>query len=226
MRRIQSVDRSLDILEALANSDRPMGVSEIGKQLGIHVATTHGILATLLSRGYVEQEEGTNRYRLGYKFYQLARLYINQCDLHQAALPHLHDLRTALGERVSLATLRNFDIVFLIVLDSYHLLRLKPNVENSTRIHCTAIGKVLLAFQPTSDIEYYLEIQNSFVTLPTLSATRTPSEALRRIWQGYALMKRRKSKGFLALGPLYSTPTGSSRGQCRRPSQRSVWTGD
>ncbi|MGI6559534.1 MAG: IclR family transcriptional regulator [Limnochordia bacterium] len=202
MRRIQSVDRSLDILEALANSDRPMGVSEIGKQLGIHVATTHGILATLLSRGYVEQEEGTNRYRLGYKFYQLARLYINQCDLHQAALPHLHDLRTALGERVSLATLRNFDIVFLIVLDSYHLLRLKPNVENSTRIHCTAIGKVLLAFQPTSDIEYYLEhtelVRYTANTIGDKDAFLKHLEEIRA--QGYALNEEEEIEGVFGIG--------------------------
>jgi IclR family KDG regulon transcriptional repressor len=202
VRRIQSVDRSLDILEALANSDRPMGVSELGKQLGLHVATTHGILTTLLSRGYVEQEDETNRYRLGYKFYQMARLYINKCDLHQVALPHLHDLRSALGERVSLAALRNFEIVFLIVLDSYHLLRLKPSVENSTHVHCTAIGKVLLAFQTTSYIDCYLENMELLRYTPnTICDKDAFLQHLDEIRvKGYALNEEEEIEGVFGIG--------------------------
>jgi IclR family KDG regulon transcriptional repressor len=82
LRRIQSIDRTLNIVEALANAKEPVGLSELARHLGLHVSTLYGLISTLVARGYVEQDKDTNRYQLGYKFYQMGRLYINNNDLH------------------------------------------------------------------------------------------------------------------------------------------------
>ena len=52
--RVQSLDRALDLIEALAGADE-LGVSELAAQTGLVPSTTHRLLATLVARGYVAQ---------------------------------------------------------------------------------------------------------------------------------------------------------------------------
>ena len=69
--RVQSVDRALDVLEALGAADH-LGVSEIAARTGLVVSTTHRLLAGLADRGYVRQAEAHGHYSLGFKVLELA----------------------------------------------------------------------------------------------------------------------------------------------------------
>ena len=68
--RVQSLDRALDLLEALAGADE-LGVSEIAAQTGLVPSTAHRLLGTLVARGYAAQNPTTGRYLLGYKLLEL-----------------------------------------------------------------------------------------------------------------------------------------------------------
>ena len=68
--RVQSLERALDLLEALAGADE-LGVSEIAAQTGLVPSTAHRLLGTLVARGYASQNPTTGRYLLGYKMLEL-----------------------------------------------------------------------------------------------------------------------------------------------------------
>ena len=68
--RVQSLERALDLLEALAGTDE-LGVSEIAAQTGLVPSTAHRLLGTLVARGYAAQNPATGRYLLGYKLLEL-----------------------------------------------------------------------------------------------------------------------------------------------------------
>ena len=62
---VQSVERALELLEALAEPREAKGVSELARATGLPVATIHRLLATMVSRGYVRQDTGSHKYTLG-----------------------------------------------------------------------------------------------------------------------------------------------------------------
>jgi DNA-binding IclR family transcriptional regulator len=82
---IQSVSHALDVLEVLPGR-RQLGVTELSKRLKLHKNNVFRLLATLESRGYIEQNRATENYRLGVRCLQLGRSYVEQMGL----LPQAH----------------------------------------------------------------------------------------------------------------------------------------
>ena len=68
---IQSLQRGFRILEVVTRSDKGVAVAEIARETGLHVSTAFHLLRTLVALGYVSQDDGTRRYRLGPKVFQL-----------------------------------------------------------------------------------------------------------------------------------------------------------
>lgn len=94
-------EHPLDVLDCFLADDE-LRVSEIARALGVAKSSAHRMLSTLLSRGFVEQNPGTGRYRLGLHIYELGQLSISRSRLRQAALPIMEDLRQRTGQTIHL----------------------------------------------------------------------------------------------------------------------------
>src|SRR6058998_1831475 len=81
---IQSIDRATAILKALASGPRRLGVSELADRLGLARPTVHGLLQTLQSHGFVEQDAYSEKYQLGPGLLQLGYSYLDLNELQQA----------------------------------------------------------------------------------------------------------------------------------------------
>lgn len=142
---IQSVRTALRLLETLSLNRGPMGVTEISRQMGTPKARVYRHLRTLLTEGYVEQDQDTEKYRLSIKLYHLGRSAGDQIDLLREArrvmqgLADRHNLSVSLGQPIN-------DGVFIV-----DIVRTDSPFEISTRpgyvlpYHVTAQGKVVLA---------------------------------------------------------------------------------
>src|SRR6478735_12056424 len=89
---IQSVDRAARILKALASGPRRLGVSQLADQLGLSRPTVHGLLQTLQSHGFVEQDEESGKYQLGAGLLHLGNSYLDLNELRSRALTHAERL--------------------------------------------------------------------------------------------------------------------------------------
>src|SRR3972149_2925670 len=89
---IQSVSRALDLLEAFSVKEGAWGVTELARKLKLHKNNVFRLLATLETRGYVEQDKETERYRLGAKVYEIAAVFLQHLDLRRQARPYLESL--------------------------------------------------------------------------------------------------------------------------------------
>src|SRR3989442_15343345 len=69
---IQSVARAVGVLQALADSEGELGVTELGRRLGVHKATASRLVATLAEHRLVERNPMTDKYRLGFGLIHLA----------------------------------------------------------------------------------------------------------------------------------------------------------
>ena len=153
---IQSVSHSLDVLEQFSGEAEELGVTELSKRLKLHKNNVFRLLATLESRGYIEQNRGTENYRLGVRCLQIGQRYADQMGLLQQARRIMADLAKSCRETVLLAICRNHTMVTIGAVESDRPVRIVPLLGDFLPLHCTAVGKVYLAFLPADEREQSL----------------------------------------------------------------------
>jgi DNA-binding IclR family transcriptional regulator len=154
--QVQSVARALGILELLAEESGELGVSELGRRLGVHKATASRLLSTLADHGLVERHPATDKYRLGFGLIHLAGVAMAGLDLVQQARPILEELAESTGETVNLAVLDSDRVMHIDQIASRRAVASVSWVGRRTPYHCTSNGKVLLAFAPDAERERLL----------------------------------------------------------------------
>lgn len=147
---LRSVGTALDVLECFA-IDGSLGVSDVARRLGIGKATAHRLLQTLVTRGFVEQDRGTGKYRLGMHLYELGHLAQARNTFRHAALPHLQAIATGTGYTVNLGVPDGADLVFVERIETGEGGEVLGHVGRRLPLHCTSSGKVIAAFNPAVD---------------------------------------------------------------------------
>ena len=143
--QIQSIARAAAVLRLLTVHPRPRALAELAAELRLPRGTVYGILRTLQTVGFVEQESDSRKYQLGPALLHIGSSYLNGSELRRRALGAAYTLATQAGEGVRIGTLHeNFVLVVhhvpgcderLMVLD----------VGGLMPLHATALGKALLA---------------------------------------------------------------------------------
>jgi IclR family pca regulon transcriptional regulator len=139
-----------------SSPDRPLlGISELGRQLGLNRSTTHRYVATLAGLGYLLQDPVTRKYRLGPRVLDLGFSAINSMELREIATPHLQELSDATGHTVNMAILDGDDIVYIERVrcsqPGQREIDLNLHVGSRLPAYCTSMGKVLLAHLPDAE---------------------------------------------------------------------------
>jgi len=172
MQRAATVDKSLDILEAIAQSDDGgLGIRELARRLKINPTTVHNLAWTLCERGYLRQTEATRRFILGPACHNLVRGGTRWRDLAQVAEPLVRQCQRDLDESIMLAALDGSEIVSLVYVPSSQALRVDEPGGMAARAYGTAVGKMLLSTLAERDIEAYLKTYPPFPYTPKTLAT-------------------------------------------------------
>ncbi len=154
---VQTLDRSLDVLEVLAQAEEALGVTEIGNRISLHKSTVHRILHTLCHRGYVEKVRDNDRYQLGIKIVELGIRFFNDLEIRKVASPVLNDLAKLLDEVVHLVLPNEGEVVYIDKAESSHVVSMHSKVGRRAPMHCTAVGKALLSTLPEEEVRHILE---------------------------------------------------------------------
>ncbi|MHB8074531.1 IclR family transcriptional regulator [Desulfosporosinus fructosivorans] len=154
---VQTLDRSLDVLEVLAQAEEALGVTEIGNRISLHKSTVHRILHTLCHRGYVERVRDNERYQLGIKIVELGMRFLNDLEIRKVASPVLNDLAKLLDEVVHLVLPDEGEVVYIDKAESSHVVSMHSKVGRRAPMHCTAVGKALLSTLPEEEVRHILE---------------------------------------------------------------------
>lgn len=139
----QAAHRMLALLQSFADSPQDLAASDLARRTGLTLSTAHRLLKVLTSSGFLEQDPGTARYRLGPSLAELGRLAYHRRGLHRAE-PELADLAARTGATADLAVRVGGHAVILAggSLD-------REGGRGLRRpLHSTALGKVLLAWDP------------------------------------------------------------------------------
>lgn len=157
---IQAVSHALDLLEQFHGDDvDELGVTELSKRLKLHKNNVFRLLATLESRGYIEQNKATENYRLGLKSLELGQTFIKKMGLLHQAKPVLEELVEACNETSYVAIFKDGYIVYLDVVETRLTVRVVSRVGTRLPSYCTAAGKVHLAYMSDEELDSYLPSQ-------------------------------------------------------------------
>jgi IclR family acetate operon transcriptional repressor len=150
---VQAVERAIDLLEAMTDAGGVVSLSHLAAVSDLPLPTIHRLVRTLAGRGYVRQES-SREYALGPR---LVRLGDTAGRLMETwARPHLAALVDALGESANMALLEGSQVVYVAQAPGRHSMRMFTEVGRRVSVHCTAVGKALLAGMPAARVREIL----------------------------------------------------------------------
>lgn len=152
---IQAVSHALDLMETFTDEAPELGITELSKKLRLHKNNVFRLLATLETRGYMEQNPITGNYHLGLKTLELRKNFIRQMSLLPQARPILLELAHECNETCYVAVMKEFRSVYLDVVETPQVVRIISRIGSRLPAHCTAAGKVQLAFLPEQELERF-----------------------------------------------------------------------
>lgn len=147
---VKSVSRALDIITLVSLKKGGLGVTEIANQIDINKSSVYRILSTLVQYGYVEQDNETGKYKLGYTFLDISSKLLESIDLRAEARMFLQELENETNEVIHLVVYDQGEVVYIEKLDGNETLRMHSKVGKRAPMHCTSVGKAILAHLPSS----------------------------------------------------------------------------
>ncbi len=185
--RIQSIQRAVLLLKAFDGDVGELGISELGRAVGLPKSTVARFLATLEHEGLVERVPHSEKYRLGFLLVRLAGRVTHFSDLRSVAQPALLRLSERSQESVHMGVLDGDEVVNVEQIAGPHLIRATNWIGLRTPLHCAANGKAMLAFQPDAMVARVLAGPLQPITPLTLTDPRLVRAELAAIReQGYA----------------------------------------
>jgi IclR family transcriptional regulator, acetate operon repressor len=148
---VGTLARGLDILELFAGESPELTQKEISERLGLPVPTVHRLTKLLAERGWLVRDAGSRRLRLGLGVARLLPALLSGLRLPELARDHLRGMAERTGETVNLAVLHGGEVVYLLSESGSRLLTLRSTIGLRLPVHCTALGKCLLAQLPDDD---------------------------------------------------------------------------
>ena len=205
--KLKSIDKVLDLLEFLSVNEQDAGVTEINKKLHMGLSTIHRILTTLKSRGYIIQNLGTKKYRLGIKLFELGSTVQSTKHWVEITKHYLRELSQSTNETINLALLEGKEVIYLDTIESQEVLRTEIIAGTRTPAHCTALGKVMLAFISDWEFEslYKSDEPLSTLTSKSISSLEKLKKSLKKVKeQGYAFDMEEYKIGINCIGvPIF-----------------------
>ncbi|HYI93700.1 MAG TPA: IclR family transcriptional regulator [Bryobacteraceae bacterium] len=155
-RSVPVLERAFAALELLAASSNGLTLPDVARKLQIPKSSAHCILLTLLRQGYLSRSDRTRRYVLGQKLFSLASHALAGQDVREAAMPHLRQLMMATKLTVHLGVLEGGEVILIAKVDPPGVTGLATWLGRRMDVHCTGMGKALIANLPAEDLEQFL----------------------------------------------------------------------
>lgn len=179
--------RALKVLETLGAAAAPASVNDVAASIGADRSTAYRMLMTLLDAGYVTRHSASKGYQLGYKLLSLASPLLREGEETERILDCLKGLADATGEGAHYCVLDGDASVLIYKVKGTQLVSVDFKVGDRSPLHCSSIGKVLLAYQDIRMVEKVIARGLPKVASKTITnaeAFRAELQSVRR--QGFA----------------------------------------
>ncbi|GAA4240068.1 IclR family transcriptional regulator [Actinomadura meridiana] len=169
------------IIEAFTADDDTLSLAELVRRSGVPKASVHRIAQELLDWGVLER--AGNPYRLGLRLFEIGQRVPRQRSLREAAHPYMEDLLLATQETVHFAIHDGLEVLYVEKLVVHRGMKKESRIAGRLPLHCTATGKVILAFSPP---ELLQDVLRDGLTALTRKTVTQPGRLRQQIEQSRA----------------------------------------
>lgn len=201
MNQVRSVRRAVQILETFREQPS-LTVTELSRTLKLPKSSVFELVSTLAAEGLVQKEDSSRRYHLGFKLLELARAAGDELEVRQAAHPLIEKLRDELDETVQLTVLDGEQILYVDGCESSRTLRTFFEAGDRAPLHCTALGKAILAHLPPADTRRVLRRRSlrAFTSRTLTDPAALHRELERTAERGYSVDDMEHEEGVRCVG--------------------------
>ena len=198
----QVLDRTYQILDILAKEDSGLGVTGLMTRLGLNKSTTHRLVMVLESYRFIEKNPETGKYQLGSRILALGLSALSRLGIQQVAMPHLRHLVAESGETAHIGVLRDGEVISIANVRSTQALHAPSETGTRHPVHCSSLGKAILAFGPDDDVELFLKDRKlEGFTRNTITSHPMFLREIEIVRQnGYALDDEERENGLRCIG--------------------------
>jgi DNA-binding IclR family transcriptional regulator len=200
-KNVRSVERAIDVLDAIRKKGGAVGVTEISHDIGLAKSTVYRLLETLLDKNMLHKDEVSETYSLGYKVLELAFSASTNWDLINLAMPYLEELRDKFNETTALALKIGLNYTYIAEAVSHQEFRVNPILGRQYPLHWAGTGKAILAY--VDDNERTEALKLAPYSRSTPFTVTDPEILLKQIEQirqdGYAVSFGERAEGAAVL---------------------------
>lgn len=209
--KVQAIDRAIRILKLFSEERKELKLTEISEELDLNKSTVHGIISTLKFHGLIDQDEESQKYKLGLYLMELGERVANSLDIIGISHSIIDELCTTMEETVHLATLDGEEVVYIDKKESNQSIRIISAIGARNPAYCTGVGKAMLAFKDLDDIYKSLPDELAQLTPNTITDKEELLKELEKIkTQGYALDNEENSVGLTCVAAPIFDSTGKA----------------
>src|SRR5260370_21561216 len=147
---ITALQRGLGLLQLFSESARGLTAKQVAVFSRLPVSTVHRFLANLEGSGFLHCG-GDGVYHLGIACFSIGQAALGQLDIRRLSLPYLQELNQQTRETIHLTVRHGLSAVYVEKLDSPEQLRIHSRIGAAGPLYCTAVGKILLGYNPQED---------------------------------------------------------------------------
>ncbi len=150
-RRVRAIEKSIVLLDCFWKAGRALSLHELEQQTGWAKSTIHGLLASMLDSGVVEQDATNGKYQLGYHLFELGSAVQQGWSVPEIAAPFLQNVVDQVGESAYLARLAGNELILAVCEEPHGSFRRVSEVGKRLPLHCSSQGKIILANSPKKE---------------------------------------------------------------------------
>lgn len=185
---VQSIYKASEILDLLAEAKRPLALTEIAETLGWAKSTAYGLLSSMRSVGFVEQDVETGRYALGVRLFEYGSAVQSMRNILSLCREPMKRLVAETNESATVSMLDRGEVLILDHAEPDSSFHIVSETGRHLPSFCTAQGKVLLAAQPNASVRRIFEAHAQAFTPHTVTAFEQLEAELARVReQGFAV---------------------------------------
>ena len=183
----QTVQKAMNLLEALVRSSQPRRLTELSRELGLTKPNVYRLLSTLSVLGYVKKDPDTSLYSPTLKIWEMGSMLVRDVDLQSVSGPRLRKLCEETQESVQLAVFDGGYVVYVDKVDSAQPLKAITSIGSRVPATVVSTGKALLAWLPTSALDAAMEHVKRYTALTMIKRKDIERDLEQTRERGYSI---------------------------------------
>ena len=206
----RTLKRGLEMLELLGACPDGLALCDLAEALALPRSTAFNLAHSLIELGYAFLNEQTGRYRLGLKMFEIGAQAMNQVNVLELIRGCMADIRRAVNETLHLGVMSGTDTLYIDKLDSTQSIRMTSYIGSRAPLHCTALGKAMLATLGDGEIRaLYADAPLTAITPQSITSVDVLLEQLQAVRDsGYAVGREENNENVCCVGVPLRGPDG------------------